>query len=129
MLPTVVAVPAPEPPAPAPRAAPSAAPRRPFFQPTDVNEAPRVATRVEPQLPEEVRSLAVDDVVILRLLVSETGQPSQVSVLRRSRVGRPLDDAVVAAVNQWTFAPARRRGEAVSSWYNVGVPVGRAVLR
>jgi hypothetical protein len=26
-------------------------------------------------------------------------------------------------VNQWKFAPARRKGEAVSSWFNIGVPV------
>jgi hypothetical protein len=32
-----------------------------------------------------------------------------------------VDDAVVAAVKQWTFTPARKRGEAVSCWFNVGV--------
>jgi hypothetical protein len=45
--------------------------------------------------------------------------------LRRSKVGRSLDDAVVAAVTQWTFSPARKRGEAVSCWYNIGVPLDR----
>jgi hypothetical protein len=39
-------------------------------------------------------------------------------------MGRPLDEAVVAAVTQWTFSPARKRGEAVSCWYNIGVPLG-----
>jgi hypothetical protein len=32
----------------------------------------------------------------------------------------------VAAVKQCTFSPARKKGEAVSCWLNVGVPVGRA---
>jgi hypothetical protein len=49
-----------------------------------------------------------------------------VNVLRRSRSGVSLDDAVVAAVKQWTFSPARKRGEAVSCWYHIGIPVQRA---
>ena len=61
----------------------------------------------------------------MRLLVSQTGRPSRVSVLRGSKVSAQVDSAVVAAVNQWTFAPARKRGEAVTSWFNVGVPVAR----
>jgi hypothetical protein len=28
-------------------------------------------------------------------------------------------------VTQWLFSPARKRGEAVSSWYNLGVPLGQ----
>jgi TonB family protein len=88
-----------------------------------------VATRVDPQLPEEIRTRLIDEVVIVRVLVSERGQPSRICVLRRSRAGLPLDDAVIAAVNQWTFSPARRKGEAVSSWYNVGVPINSANAR
>ena len=40
-----------------------------------------------------------------------------------SKAGPPLDDAVIAAVNRWTFSPARKKGEAVSCWLNVGVPI------
>jgi hypothetical protein len=43
--------------------------------------------------------------------------------LRKSKSGGRIDDAVIAAVSQWTFSPAKRRGEAVSSWFNIGVPV------
>jgi len=96
-----------------------------FFEPTDVDQSPQIATRVEPRLPDlPVR--AVNDVVVVRVLVSQTGHPFRVNLLRRSKVGRSLDDAVVAAVTQWTFAPARKRGEAVSCWYNIGVPLGQA---
>jgi outer membrane biosynthesis protein TonB len=49
-----------------------------------------------------------------------------VNILRRSKAGASLDDAIVAAVKKWTFAPAKRRGEAVSCWYHVGVPVANA---
>jgi protein TonB len=121
-----------EPPAPpeavatAPAVAPvaSAAPLRPFFETKDVNESPQVASRVEPQLPGELRARAPSDVVVVRLLVSQTGHPYSVSLLRRSKAGQSLDDAVVTAVKQWTFSPARKKGEAVSCWLNVGVPIG-----
>ena len=89
-----------------------------------MNETPRVASRVEPQVPEEVPG-SVNEIVVVRVLVSQEGRPSLVRLLRASRLGPALDDAVVAAVSQWTFLPARRRGEAVSCWYNVGVPIRR----
>ncbi len=97
-----------------------------FFEPTDVDESPQVATRVEPRLPGDLPVRPLNDIVVVRVLVSQTGHPFRVNLLRRSRVGRSLDDAVVAAVTQWTFSPARKRGEAVSCWYNIGLPLGRA---
>jgi protein TonB len=120
--------------APAPRpvavnnapAEPPAAPRGPVFEPSQVNESPRITTRVEPKLPPSLRDVQIEDVVIVRLLVSETGRPSRLSLLRKSKIGPPVDEAVMAAVNQWTFSPARRKGEPVSSWYNLGVPIGGA---
>jgi periplasmic protein TonB len=96
-----------------------------LFEPADVDESPRVATRIEPQLPRDVVERFPNDVVVVRVLVSQTGHPFRVSLLRRSLGGRTLDDAVVAAVSQWTFLPARKRGEAVSCWMNFGVRVGR----
>ena len=96
-----------------------------LFDPADVDESPRVATRVEPQLSRDVVKRFPKDVVVVRVLVSQTGHPFRVSLLRRSLGGRTLDDAVVAAVSQWTFSPARKRGEVVSCWMNFGVQVGR----
>lgn len=121
-----VAPPAPDVVATAPTTASLAPPSGPFFETMDVNESPRVATRVEPQLPDELRARPLSEIVIVRVLVSQSGHPSRISLLRRSKTGPRLDNAVVAAVNQWTFSPARKRGEAVSCWFNFGVPVGRA---
>jgi TonB family protein len=112
--PEVVSIPAPAPPLPA---------RGPFFETTDVNESPQVATRVKPQLPDDLRAL--NEIVVVRILVSQSGHPSRVALLRKSKSGRRLDEAVIAAVNQWTFSPAKKRGEAVSCWFNLGVPIGR----
>jgi TonB family protein len=108
-----------------PRIVAPTAPAGRLFEPADVDESPRVATRVEPQLPDEVVKQFPKDIVVVRLLVSQTGHPFRVSLLRRSLGGRSLDDAVVAAVSQWTFSPARKRGEAVSCWMNFGVAIGR----
>ena len=128
----VVAAPAPEVAAPAPVAAvapkpePPAEPVGPFFELRDVNETPRVATRVEPQVPDELRDRQLNEVVIVRVLVTQSGHPSLVNLLRQSKAGPSLDDAIVAAVKQWTFVPAKKRGAAVSCWFHVGVPVSRA---
>lgn len=101
------------------------APVGPVFELRDVNESPRVATRVEPRLPSALRARKINEIVIVRALVSQSGHPSQVSLLRRSKAGPELDDVVLAAVNEWTFSPARKKGEAVSCWFNFGVSVGR----
>ena len=97
-----------------------------LFDSTDVDEPPRIATRVEPRLPANLPAGADKKIVVARVLVSRTGHPHHVSLLRGSLLGRAADEAVVAAVTQWTFSPAKRRGEAVNCWYNIGVPLGHA---
>jgi TonB family protein len=108
----------------APPSVPPSLPVGRFFETMDVTELPRVARRVEPQVPDELRTRPLNEVVIVRVLISQGGHPSRISLLRRSRAGSRLDNAVIAAVNQWTFSPATRKGEAVSCWFNFGVPVG-----
>jgi outer membrane biosynthesis protein TonB len=111
---------APEPlPSPAP-----AAPTGRFFEPGDVDEMPRIVTRVEPQLPGDLAARSFSDVVVVRVLVSQSGHPFRVGLLRRSKLGPSLDDAVIEAVGQWKFSPALKRGEPVSAWYNIGLPLG-----
>jgi len=117
---------APVPAAPAPAPAPPPPPVGPFFELRDVNETPRVATRVEPQVPDDLRDRQLNEVVIVRVLVTQTGHPLMINLLRKSKAGPSLDSAIVAAVKQWTFVPARKRGEAVSCWFHVGVPVTKA---
>ena len=97
-----------------------------FFERNEVDESPRIATRVAPQLPANLRARARNDIAVVRVLVSRTGHPFRISLLRGSMLGRSSDEAVVAAVTQWTFSPAKKRGEPVNCWYNVGVPLGQA---
>ena len=134
--PIVPSTPAPAPvveeaPAPTPVAAAAPAPEPPraamgrFFEMRQVNELPQVTSRVEPQVPEDLRNQPLNEIVIIRVLVSQDGHPAIVSVLRGSKAGPVIDDAVVAAVKQWSFTPARKNGEAVSCFYHVGVQVSR----
>ena len=128
----VAPAPVPETPAPvatmaaAPVAVEPAAPTGRVFERSDVDEPPQIATRVEPKLPANLPARPNNAVVVVRLLVSRTGHPSRVSLLRGSMLGRSADEAVIAAVTRWTFSPAKKRGEPVNCWYNVGVPLGQA---
>jgi len=131
VTPAAAAAPAPATVAPAPaseraRSAEVPAATGKFFEPNDVDVSPQIARRIEPLLPADLKDRPINDVVIVRVLVSQSGDPSLVRLLRKSKHGPSLDEAVVAAVTQWRFSPAKRRGEAVSSWYNVGVPLGQA---
>jgi hypothetical protein len=136
VVPVVAPTPAPETPAPVPTRPPAlvaaesprvlAPPTGRFFERSDVDESPQIATRVAPRLPANLPVRPRNDIVVVRLLVSRTGHPFRVSLLRGSRLGRSSDEAVVAAVTQWTFSPAKKRGEPVNCWYNIGVPLGQA---
>src|SRR5262249_47062716 len=110
--------------APAPAA--PAAPVGPFFETTDGNEAPQVAKPAGAPLPQEFRGRPLNEILVVRILVSQSGHPFRVSLLRRSKAGPSLDSAVIEAVNRWAFLPAKRRGEPVSCWLNMGVPVGQS---
>jgi TonB-like protein len=96
----------------------------PVFELRDVSESPRIATQRPPKLPVELRSRAVKDVVVVRALVTQSGRPSRISLLRRSKTGPEMDDVILASVNQWTFSPARKKGEPVNCWFNFAVQVG-----
>lgn len=97
-----------------------------FFESNDVDEPPRIASRIAPRLPANLPAGADKKIVVARVLVSRDGHPHRVSLLRGSSLGRASDEAVVAAVTQWTFSPARKRGEPVNCWYNIGIPLGQA---
>ena len=57
--------------------------------------------------------------VVLEIVVRRDGSVGDVSVLQG--LGGGLDQRAVAAVRQWRFSPARRRGEAVDVVVEVAV--------
>ena len=69
-----------------------------------------------------VRSTArarIGGIVVLRVLVSETGTPIDVQVLKGVH---GLTEAAVSAVRKWTFEPARRGGVPVQAWTTIPIP-------
>ncbi len=114
---------APAPPPPPPPAPLDPLPSGPVFEVAQVDVRPQITNRVEPRRPDHLSGRRVEDVVILRVLVAPSGRLSDVRVLRGSKIDGALDAAAVSAVRRWSFSPARRKGQAVSCWYNVGLPL------
>lgn len=91
------------------------------FEPNQVDVRPQVVHSVDPRYPDHLRERGPSDVVIVRVLVTLDGRPSDMRVLRPSRVDPALDRAALAAVTEWRFSPARKRDRPVACWFNVGV--------
>ena len=80
----------------------------------------RIKRSVLPIYPPAARQARVGGTVVARVLVSETGRPLQVEVVRAVRPD--LADAAVASIQKWTFDPARQNGREVQSWMTVEIP-------
>lgn len=106
-----------EEPTPTPPPAP-AAPPEPAAPEVDV--APKIAKVVKPGYPPIALRARIGGVVLLRVLVSETGTPADIQVLKGAPGG--LTESAVAAVRNWRFEPATRGGKPVAAWTMVPIP-------
>jgi TonB family protein len=91
-----------------------------IYEVSQVESRPSVTSRFDPVLPARITA-TVPVVVIVRVLVSPSGR-----AVESAPVKNPTNDAGVGAaaagtVRQWTFAPAKKKGQPVSCWVNVGV--------
>jgi TonB family protein len=75
-------------------------------------------TKVAPEYPDLARQTGVDGEVRLRVLVGPDGRVVTTQIVKSIPM---LDDAAVAAVLRWRFAPATRNGVPVCAW--TAVPV------
>ena len=73
-----------------------------------------------PVYPKQALNDRVRGVVVLSVLVSESGQPIEVTVKTAAR--KDLTDAAIAAAKQWRFEPARRKGVAVKGYAEIQFP-------
>ena len=85
-----------------------------------VDVPPRSKTLTRAVYPPAAARAGVGGTVLLRVLVSEAGVPLQVEVVQGIRAD--LAEAAIAAVQRWTFEPARRGGRNVSAWTTVAIP-------
>jgi TonB family protein len=110
VAPPVVAPPAPD------AVVPTAA-----LEVTKVDVRPGIVKRVDARTSK--LASGSPEMVVLRVLVSAAGSPATIQVLRGSKSDPSSDGAAVAAVKQWAFSPALKRGRPVDCWFNVAVPV------
>jgi TonB family protein len=75
---------------------------------------------VPPVYPPDALRARIRGLVILRVLISETGNPDEVQVVQRGPAG--MTEAALEAVRRWQFEPATSRGANVRTWMIVRVP-------
>jgi TonB family protein len=108
--------------APPPSVQAEAVPLGQIFEVSQVEARPSVTNRFDPVLPARLRGHGTTPmVVIVRVLVSPSGRAVESSPVKNPSNDAGLGAAAAATVRQWTFAPARKKGQAVSCWVNVGV--------
>jgi len=73
---------------------------------------PKPSYTPEPEFSEEARRAKFQGVVILSIIVDETGNVSRVKLDRP--LGRGLDDNAMQGVKTWRFDPARLNGQPVA---------------
>lgn len=81
-------------------------------------KAPTKIKNVAPVYPEQALKEGIEGVVILELLISETGAVQEAKVLRSVPL---LDEAALEAVLQWVYEPTFLNGQAVPIYYNITV--------
>ena len=89
------------------------------FRPGSGVEPPRLLREVKAEYTEEARRRGITGDVILEIVVQRDGSVGEIKVLQGRGAG--LDQRAVAAVRQWRFSPARRRGEPVDVLVEVAV--------
>ena len=118
---TVAVAAAPPPPPPAPPPPPPPPPPRaqgPIALPENATAPVALATPA-PQYPAGAKADGITATVVVKFVVSETGEVTNVAIVR----GHPLFDAVVlAAVRTWRYQPAVFEGRPVAVFKNVRIP-------
>lgn len=80
---------------------------------------PSLLREVKPDYTEEARRLGIRGDVVMEIVVRRDGRVGDVRVLQG--LGHGLDERAVAAVRQWSFSPATRRGTPVDVMVEVAM--------
>ena len=89
------------------------------YRPGSGIEAPRLVREVKADYTDEARRRNLTGDVVLEIVVRRDGTVGDVTVLQG--LGSGLDQRAIAAVKQWRFDPARRRGTPVDVIVEVAV--------
>ena len=75
-------------------------------------KAPKLLTKVDPELTDEAREAKVNDTVFLSVEVHPDGRLYNIQVTKG--LGMGLNEQAIAAVEQWTFEPGTKDGKPVT---------------
>jgi len=89
------------------------------FRPGSGIDPPRLQREVKPMYSDEGRRRSIEGDVVMEIVVRRDGSVGEVRVLRA--LGAGLEQRAIAAVKQWRFSPARRKGVAVDVLVEVAV--------
>jgi protein TonB len=89
------------------------------YRPGSGIEPPRLLREVKAEYTDDARRRNLSGDVLLEIVVRSDGTVGDVTVVKG--LGAGLDQRAVAAVRQWRFSPARRRGEPVDVIVEVAV--------
>lgn len=105
-------------------AAPAAAPvKEGDLVDVDLCDTPPAAThQVSPVDPPMARQRRVSGMVLLRVLVDETGKPAKIEIIRDVSPNVGLGAASRQALELWRWKPATKSGVRVKTWIAVEVP-------
>jgi len=86
--------------------------------PSTPEATPTVLTTVEPVYPTAALSDHIIGTVVVHAHIDEQGKVTGVEVISGDRV---FHQAVIDAVKQWTFSPAKKNGKPVASVYQISI--------
>ena len=89
------------------------------FRPGSGIDPPKLLKEVKADYTDDARRRGITGDVLLEIVVRRDGSVGDVTMVQG--LGAGLDQRAVAAVKQWRFSPARRRGEAVDVIVEVAV--------
>ena len=77
-----------------------------------VDDLPTPLNQIAPTIPSRARAKGIEGLVVVSLLIGVDGRVQNVKLVESKPTG-VFDDAVTAAVKQWTFSPAMYQGQPV----------------
>jgi protein TonB len=86
-----------------------------IFDSLDLDRAPEVVGRVQPEYPYAARERGIEGFVAVKVLVGKDGMVRQVNILKSKPQGM-FDQSVRKAVSGWRFQPGEVGGEPVTAW-------------
>ncbi len=85
-----------------------------------ISEAMTKGRRIQPKYPKKALRMRQEGVVLLHVLISESGERQKIKLHKPSQYSL-LNKAAIKAVKKWTFDPNVINGRAIQSWVEIPI--------